>query len=138
LTAEDIEDYEEQEPIFCPACEERGYKERIGPKILMANEPRPDNYEDLWECAVCGLSGDVSQIPKEEQIKNMIETTDDPLADKTIIESLPSRSFYKTGKKVARSRPGKRKKKVLHKDPDINALMRIYGDRVKVVFDSNP
>jgi hypothetical protein len=133
ITAEDIEEYDDT-VIWCPQCLNRGYKNRIGPKILIGNEPRPDNYEDLWECAVCGFNGDVSQIPKEEQIQNTIEVVDDPSANKTVFESSPRRNFNKTGKPVKRHK----RKRELHKDPDINVLMLIYGDRVKVVYDSNP
>ena len=140
LTAEDIDwdDYDDT-VIFCPSCENRGYKNRIGPKILMNNEPRPGNYSDLWECPVCGLSGDASQIPKEETIKDAVETQDSPYDDKTIIQSVKRRKSN-TGKQITPRGGGKRRKKnVLHHDPEINALMRIYGEQnVKVVYDSDP
>jgi hypothetical protein len=129
-----MEDYEEgDEIIWCPHCLERGYNERIGPKILMPNEPRPDNYEDLWECAVCGLNGDISQIPKEAAIKNAVETVDSPTDDKLRLESAHKR---RTKKKVVRHI----KKNIRQTtDPDILREIRQHGsDNVKVLYDSNP
>jgi hypothetical protein len=138
LTADDIDHYEEDEPIFCPFCLERGYKIRLGPKILMPNEPRPDDYENFLECATCGWICPIYQLEKEASIKDSIETIESPFDNKTIIESLPKR-VSKTGKKIAvRGIKRKRDKNKMHDDPEINELMRIYGDRVKVVHDSNP
>jgi hypothetical protein len=139
LSAEDIEDYEEDDVIFCPACENRGYKNRIGPKILMPNEPRPDNYSDLWECPTCGLKRDASQIPKEETIKDAVETQDSPYDDKTVIESIKKRT-PNTGKQIAPRGGGKRRKRnQFHHDNDIKEEMRRHGtDNVRVLFDSNP
>jgi hypothetical protein len=137
LTAEDIDDDEYDDTIiWCPACLERGYNERIGPKILMPNEVKPDNYSDLWECGTCGLNGDISMIPKQEEIKNAIETSDNQYEDKTVIESVKRRKS-KTGKPTIK-RGGKRKKRELHHDTDINLEMKTHGDRVKILYDSNP
>ena len=57
-----------------------------------------------------------------------------------IIESLHRRRS-KTGKKTAyNARGGKRKrnKNKLHDNHEIDALMRRHGDRVKVVYETNP
>jgi hypothetical protein len=46
ITAEDLDDvYEGPEPIYCPFCLKAGYRVNLGPKILQANEPRPEDYE---------------------------------------------------------------------------------------------
>jgi hypothetical protein len=94
----------------------------------------------LIDCQVDPLQyGDASQIPKEETIKDAVETQDSPYDDKTIIQSIKKRTSS-TSKQIAPRGGGKRRKKnVLHHDPDINALMRIYGEQnVKVVYDSDP
>lgn len=134
-TEEDI-DYEEDEPIWCQMCLKRGYKVRLGGKILMPNEPRPDDYENWLECATCGWLCPIYQVEKEATIKDSIETIDNPFESKTIIESLPKRT-NRTGMKIA-ARGRKRDKNKLHNDPEIDALMRIYGDRVTVLQDSDP
>jgi hypothetical protein len=136
LTADDIDDYEDDEPIWCPLCLERGYQVRLGGKILMPNEPRPDDYDNFLECATCGFLCPIYQIEQEATIKDAVETIDNPFDSKTIIESLPRRNFHKTGKKLNPRSKGK--KRMLHEDPEINEEMRRHGDRVNVVYDSNP
>jgi hypothetical protein len=137
LTAEDIEDYYDDEPeiIFCPACLQRGYTNRIGNKILIGNEPRPDNYEDLWECAVCGLTGDITQMAKEATIKNAVETVETPQDDKLKLESAHKRRKSKTRKVTRHIKKNIRQTN----DPDILREIRQHGsDNVKILVDTNP
>ena len=141
FTQEDIDEYyeDEQEPVLCPYCIDRGYRVLLGPKILMPNEPRPEDYENWLQCPTCYEVIPIYEAPKEETIKDRIETIDNPFDNKTIIESVHNRRTSKTGKKIAPRGGGKkRRKKVLHEDPEINEEMRRHGDRVKVVHDSNP
>jgi hypothetical protein len=134
LTSEDFEDYEEEnDPIFCPTCLNRGYQNRIGPKILMPGEPKSENYEDFWECAVCGLNGDISQIAKEATVKNAVETVESPQDDKLKLVSAHKR---RTKKKVTRH-INKHIRQT--NDPDIAlAIKQVGEDNVKVHYDSNP
>jgi hypothetical protein len=134
LTADQIEDYEDDGPIWCPSCLEHGYHNRIGNKILVGNEPRPDNYEDLWECATCGLTGDVSLMPKEANIKDAVETVESPTDDKLKLESAHKRR--KSTRKVSRHI----KKNIRQtNDPDIQREIRQHGsDNVKILVDTNP
>jgi hypothetical protein len=132
LTADDIDDYEEEnEPIWCPFCLKRGYQIRLGPKILMPGQVRDEDYENWLECATCGWICPIFAAEKEGTIKDSIETIDSPFESKTIVESLHKRKS-KTGKKIA-ARGRKRKKRMLHEDPDINEEMRRHGDRVNVL-----
>jgi hypothetical protein len=136
LTAEDIQDYEEEEDniIWCPECLKRGYQNRIGNKVLINDEPRPENYSDLWECAVCGLSGDISMMPKEANIKNAVETVETPQDDKLRLVSAHKRR--KPTRKVSRH-INKHIRKT--NDPDIALAVKQVGeDNVKVLYDSNP
>ena len=134
LTAEDIEDYDDEPRIICPRCEDRGYINYIGPRILMSNEPRPDNYEDLWECAVCGLNGDISQLAKEATVKNAVETVESPQDDKLKLATAHKRR--KPTRKVTRH-INKHIRKTIH--PDIAlAIKQVGEDNVKVHYDSNP
>ena len=135
LTAEDFEDYEEEdEPIFCPTCLNRGYQNRIGPKILMPGEPKPENYEDYWECAVCGLNGDITQLAKEATVKNAVETVESPQDDKLKLATAHKRR--KPTRKVSRH-INKHIRKT--KDPDIAlAIKQVGEDNVKVLMDTNP
>jgi hypothetical protein len=137
IKAEDI-DWEDTEPLslYCPKCLERGYQNRLRPKILMVNEPRPDDYEDWFECIECGHIHHYVEIPATETIEDTIEKQSSPYEDRLQLVSVPTRAAEK-GKKPRPKRTKKDKNK-LHDDPEINELMRIYGNRVKVVYDSGP
>jgi hypothetical protein len=137
LTAADLDDVWDDEPteIYCPACENRRYLNRVGPKILIGNEPRPDNYEDLWECATCGLNGDISFMPKHETIKDSIETQETPYDNKTQIKSAHKKRKSKTRKVSRHINKNIRRTN----DPDIQREIQQHGsDNVRVIFDSNP
>jgi hypothetical protein len=139
LTAEDFEqdDYDDT-TIWCPACDDKGYKNRIGPKILLNNEPVPDNYEDLFECETCGYSGDFSMIPKHEEVTDKVEKVQSPYDDNLNIASIKKRRID-TGKQHMKRGRKRRKKKVLHHDPDVAlAIKQIGPDNVRVLYDSNP
>jgi hypothetical protein len=126
-------DYEvEPEDIWCEMCLKRGYKNRLGGKILQPNEPRPEDYENWLECGICGWLCPIHEIPKEETIKDAVETIESPFEQgKFILESIPKRNSA-AGKKLLSK---KRKSKIkLDSDPEIDALLRAYGtDRVKVL-----
>jgi hypothetical protein len=65
-----------------------------------------------------------------------METIESPFEQaKFILETVYKRTSPK-GKKAAVKK--RRNKIKLDEDPDINELMRIYGDRVNVVYDTNP
>jgi Fe-S-cluster-containing hydrogenase component 2 len=135
LTPDDIEDYEEQEPIYCPHCEKRGYLVLLGPRILMNNEPRPDDYDQWLECATCGWICPLHEIPAKEEIKNAIETIETPFENKTIVQGAHKRR-HKTGKKINRNI---NKKIKLSNDLDIQREMDQHGENnVHVVMDTNP
>ena len=140
LTAEDIEEYEdtEQLPLYCPICIERGYQNRLGPKIPTLNEPRPDDYEDWFECSVCGYIRHYNEIPVQEEIQDTIEKQTNPHEDRLQLVSIPTRAAEK-GKKPRGKKVRRKNRNKLDDDPEIDALMRIYGEQnVRVVFDSDP
>jgi hypothetical protein len=133
LTADEIDDYEEQEPIYCPHCEKRGYLVRLGPKILMNNERRPDDYDQWLECPTCMWLCPLYEIPKEATVKDAVETVESPTDDKLILESAHKR---KPTRKVSRHI----NKKIGHStdDPDIQREIRQHGEEnVHVLYDSN-
>jgi hypothetical protein len=59
-------------------------------------------------------------------MKDSIETVDNPFENKFHIESIPKRP----SKSIAKRRRNRIK---LDDDPEINDLLRIYGDRVNVL-----
>jgi hypothetical protein len=131
---EEINEYydDEPEPVFCPLCEERGYRVELGPRILMPGEPRPDDYEYFLECPTCYQVIDIHAALIEATIKDAVETIESPFEQgKFILESIPKRGSAAGRKLSARKRRNKIK---LDSDPEIDALLRAYGDdRVKVI-----
>jgi hypothetical protein len=132
-TQEDIDEYyeDELEDVTCPFCEKRGYRILLGPKILIPNEPRPADYESFLECPTCYEVIPIHEIPKEEEIKDAVETIESPYEQgKFILESIPKRGSA-AGKKLS---PKKRRNKIkLDPDPEINELLEIYGDNITVL-----
>ena len=132
---EDLDSYYEDVPedVICPYCEQRGYRILLGNKILMPGEPRPEDYDSWLQCPTCYEIIPIYAAPKQEEIKNTIETIESPFDNKPIIESLPNR----TTKKSKGNKPSKlkrsRNKLRLDDDKEINDLLRIYGDRVNVL-----
>jgi hypothetical protein len=129
----EINEYYEDEPedINCPHCLERGYKVRLGGRILEPNEPRPADYENWLQCPTCLWICPIFELPKQEEIKDSVETIESPFEQgKFILESVKKRGSA-VGKKQSLK---KRKNKIkLDSDPEIDALLRAYGtDRVKV------
>jgi hypothetical protein len=104
----------------------------LGPKILFCNEPRPDDYDNWLEGPTCAWLYPVHEAYQEAVIKNYIETIDNPFDNKTIIESLPNRITKKAKGKKTLSKPRRNKIK-LDEDPEIDTLLRVYGDRVRVI-----
>jgi hypothetical protein len=130
---EDIaESYEDApENILCPYCENRGYRVLLGPKILGPKEPRPEDYDSFLECPTCYEVIPIHEGLKEETIKDEVETQESAFDNKFILETIPKRSSPR-GKRISAKRS---KKKIrLDDDPEIDALLRAYGDdRVRVI-----
>ena len=129
---EDIDEQYEDEPedVNCPHCLDRGYKVRLGGRILEPDEPRPADYENWLQCPTCLWICPIFELPKEESIKDTMETIESPFEQgKFILESIPQRSSPK-GKRISAKR--RRNKLKLDEDKEINDLLRIYGNRVAV------
>jgi hypothetical protein len=99
----------------------------------MPYELRPEDYDSWLQCPTCYEVIPIYEAEKEATLKNAIETIDDPLENKTIIESLPNRTNKKRKKTISKSKRRSRNKLKLDDDPEIDSLLRIYGDRVTVL-----
>jgi len=130
-------DEEDEEPVqYCPHCLKfANILSKLGPRSWKGQMP-VDN--DLFcQCFTCGNIYGVHEIAQDSQLKNTVETLDNAFeSNQTEIESIPKRTSP-AGKKATAKRKRERNRPH-HKDPEIDALMRIYGDRVKVVTDSDP
>jgi hypothetical protein len=130
------DDYEEEEPInYCKKCLDRGYQVVLGPKILMNNEPRPDDYEEWLQCPTCYEVIPIHEIPAQEEIKDTIETQESPFDNKFHLETFAKRNSP-AGKRASAK---KRKKIQTTDDKDILREIKNVGERnVKIHYDSNP
>ena len=73
----------------------------------------------------------IHRVNEKAKIKNTIETIESPFeSGKFHMASIPKRSS-KAGKKASAKR--RQNKLKLDEDPEIDALLRIYGDRVNVL-----
>ena len=121
-------DFDEDAPeiIYCPPCEKLGFKVIMVPKV--------DDTENFMMCPDCGWLCPIYEIEPEAEIADTVEPAESPFeSNKFVSESIPKRAT-EAGQKASAK---KRSKKIqYHKDNEIDALMRIYGDRVKVVYDS--
>ena len=88
---------EEIETIWCPMCKKRGYLVQLGPKILMPNEPRPDDYDHWLECSNCMWLCPIHIIPDEATVKDAIEKQETPFESKPNVESAHKRRKIKLG-----------------------------------------
>lgn len=98
----------------------------------MPNEPRPADYDQFLECPKCSYAFAGHELPKEETVQDAVETIESPFEQgKFILESVKKRGSA-VGKKQALKK--RRNKIKLDSDPEIDALLRAYGDdRVKVL-----
>jgi hypothetical protein len=133
-TQEDInEQYEDEiEAVYCPKCLDAGYKVLLGPRILEPSEPRPADYDSWLQCPTCLWVCPIHEVPKEESIKDSIETIESPFEQgKFILESIPKRGTH-AGRKLAAKK--RRHKIKMDEDKEIDELLKIYGEnRVKVL-----
>ena len=130
-TEDELDWDDETTSILCPYCEQRGYKNVLGPKILGPQEPRPDDYENFLQCAVCYEIIPLHETYQDATISDVIEKSENPFEQgKFYMESIPKRSSV-AGKKLSAK---KRQKKIkLDEDPEIDALLKAYGDNVNVL-----
>lgn len=101
----------------------------------MPNDQRQSDYESWLQCDQCYNVYAVHEIAQDSQLKNTVETLYNAF-EPNQIESIPKRTSS-AGKK-ATARRKRERNRPHHKDPEIDALMRIYGDRVTVLQDSDP
>jgi hypothetical protein len=93
----------------------------------MPGQKKDANYENWLECGTCGWLCPIYQVEKEATIKDQMETIESPFeSGKFHLETVNKR----TNKIISKR---SRRKIKLDDDPEINDILRIFGDRVKVL-----
>jgi len=119
------DDYKQPEIKWCPHCMEAGFRERLGPRVLVGDEPRPPDYEMFLSCYACGRIVPVYEAQKESGIKNTIGTIENPFDQGHNIVGLGNVTKGRS-KQTELSRKIKRMKAVAdkEKDPDIKLELK--------------
>jgi hypothetical protein len=132
------DDEEEERPRFCPHCLEYGFQVKLGPKILMNGEVKQPNYSEWLQCHECGNIYPVYEAKYEQTIQGFAQLTDNPFDDQKGQVLGFAKRYTKEGKMELDKRQRERTREH-HKDPEIDALLRIYGeDNVHIIGDSDP
>ena len=125
-------DFHENEGVIreCPHCLEYEIHNKLKPRILKKGEQRPPDYEQFIQCWECGTVYPLHQTFVEPEIKDSVETTDNPFDNESTFLSTDSRATQRK-KNKGRLRPRRftQKEKV---DPDIAS----EKGNVNILYDS--
>lgn len=69
---------DEQTISYCPHCEQYGFKQVLGPRILMKGEPIPRDHDQWLQCRSCGIIIPIYEVKKESKLQDFVETSDNP------------------------------------------------------------
>lgn len=134
-----FDEFEDHIDMYCPHCEKYSdIKSKLGPRILQKGKPIPVDH-DVWKmCYKCGNVYGLHEVAQESDIRNTVETLDSPFeSNQSEILGANPRRTSREGKRLMDKRR-KERDRPHHKDPDIDKEMARHGDRVTVVYDSNP
>ena len=92
------DEFNDDDVRYCPHCLDYGFKEKLGPRIYPANEPRPIDLENWKMCESCGSIFAVYELEKESQIKDVVTTTDNPFDSGKDFLGIDSRKLRKKRK----------------------------------------
>src|SRR5918993_859945 len=117
-----LEDSKEEERIsYCPSCEEYGFREMLGPKILLRGQARPTDYDKWLQCISCGRVYPIYEAKIESKLQDFVEVSDNPFD--------AGQNIVGIGIKKPKSSYEKQRQKLLErienqKDEDIKAELR--------------
>ena len=116
-------------------CLEYEIHNKLQPWILNQGEVKPPDYDEFVECYSCGNIFPVYEAHFESEIKDSLETTDNPFENESIFLITDSRKEQRRKGKKPRS---KRLKTLGHEDPDIAAEQKRHSsDNVHIIQYSN-
>jgi hypothetical protein len=138
-------DFEEDEVtnIYCPMCQKLGFTARMGPKIILAGEKREPDHDKWLQCPECAWLCPIYEAEPEPQIQDSAEIIESAYDHgEVIVMGTENRATQTNRRKrkqansdrIQRPVSKRRSKKLkLDDDPEINELLRKYGDNVKVI-----
>jgi hypothetical protein len=72
-----IDDNDDTKKSYCKHCLEYGFKVPLKNRIYQ-NEPIPVDHDQWRQCHECGLIVPVYELQKESEIKDVVETVENP------------------------------------------------------------
>jgi hypothetical protein len=72
-----IDDNDDSKKSYCKHCLEYGFKIPLRKRIYQ-NEPIPSDHDQWRQCHECGLIVPVYELQKESEIKDVVETVENP------------------------------------------------------------
>ena len=117
----------------CPHCLEYEIHNRLKPRILEKGEQKPPDYDQFIQCWECGNIYPIYQSYPETQIKDSVETTDNPFENESIFLSTDSRAEQR---RKGKKRKGRFSSKYENKDSDIQREID-KGLAVNILYDTS-
>jgi hypothetical protein len=93
-----IDDNDDTKKSYCKHCLEYGFKVPLKNRIYQ-NEPIPVDHDQWRQCHECGLIVPVYELQKESEIKDVVETVDNPFDIGKSFLGIDSRSARRKMKK---------------------------------------
>jgi len=124
MSSLDLED-EELEPLLCPFCQKVGLNVHLGPLIIMPGQVKQPDYDQFLQCARCAEIIPIYQTEPEPTIQDSVATIENPFDESK-------------GQVLAVSKDSKTQKRTRNKlkpssDNELNELIRIHGDNLKII-----
>ena len=116
----------------CPHCLEYEIHNKLQPRILKKGEIKPPDYDDFVQCHECGNVFPIYEAHFESEIKDSLETTDNPFEGNESI-------FLSTDSRKEQRRKGKQKTRFKigeHEDTEIQAEIN-KGNIVNILYDTS-
>jgi hypothetical protein len=102
---------------YCKHCLQFGFKVPLKNRIYPDNEPIPLDHDQWRQCNECGLIVPIYELQKESQIKDVVETIDNPFDIGTSFLGIDKRTSV--GGKNARKKRERQKQLDDIKDDDL-------------------
>jgi hypothetical protein len=102
---------------YCKHCLQFGFKVPLKNRIYPDNEPIPLDHDQWRQCHECGLIVPIYELQKESQIKDVVETIDNPFDIGTSFLGIDKRTSV--GGKNARKKRERQKQLDDIKDDDL-------------------
>ena len=117
----------------CPNCLKYDMIVKLGPRIFPNGEKPPVDNDLFRQCHQCGEIYQLYEIEQQKMLKSDTErhtTNNQSEAKNSIVMGIPKRKL---------DMQRRNKQRAHHKDPEIDSLLRIYGEEnIHIIQDTDP